>query len=185
MRPDIALAQVAEILEAVPGHPRARLIEGRALHAWGELDLAYEVLSSLAAGAAALGGDRPGARARRDGRTRRRGAFALACFRRATRLKPDLAPAWSALATALRETEPASDEADRADLAAIRAATKDPLLIEAAVALGEGRLEVAEPLLRNRLKMLPTDVSRDADAGRTGLAARPRRRRLDPTAPDR
>ena len=46
------------------------------------------------------------------------------------------------------------------DLAAeLRAATRDPVLVEAATALGDNRIAVAERLLRARLKEAPTQVA--------------------------
>jgi tetratricopeptide (TPR) repeat protein len=83
---------------------------------------------------------------------------AITALRRATELKPDMAEAWTSLADALRL---AGDEAgaDRAYLAGVRASTSDPLLMRAALALADGRLDIAEPILRDRLKQQPTDVA--------------------------
>lgn len=155
-RPDMALMQARAVQEAVPGHPQAQLLIGQALRRLGDLKGARAVLAPLAAAqprsaatamelglVAALSGEN---------------GLAVSSLRRATRLKPDFAPAWTELAFALR-TAGQEDEAAQADLAAVRASTRDPVLIEAAVALGEGRLEVAEPLLRGRLKRNPTDVA--------------------------
>ena len=41
----------------------------------------------------------------------------------------------------------------------IRNSTRDPRLLEPALALAEGRIAVAEPLLRDHLKQFPTDVA--------------------------
>ncbi|MXO60147.1 tetratricopeptide repeat protein [Altererythrobacter salegens] len=51
------------------------------------------------------------------------------------------------------------DEAEAAELAAIRAATRDPEALEIAHALFEGDLQTAEGLLRQRLREQPTDVA--------------------------
>ena len=155
-RPDMALMQVREVSAAVPGHPMALLIEGQALRRLGDLRRARAVLVSLAEAE-----PRSAATAMELGLVAAQlGEMGLAAanFRRAATLKPDFAPAWTELAFVLRETGREA-EAAQADLAAVRASTRDPLLIEAAVALGEGRLEVAEPLLRSRLKSRPTDVA--------------------------
>lgn len=155
-RPDMALMQVREVSAAVPGHPMALLIEGQALRRLGDLRGARAVLVSLAEAE-----PRSAATAMELGLVAAQlGEMGLAAanFRRAATLKPDFAPAWTELAFVLRETGREA-EAAQADLAAVRASTRDPLLIEAAVALGEGRLEVAEPLLRSRLKSRPTDVA--------------------------
>jgi tetratricopeptide (TPR) repeat protein len=156
VRPDLALLQVEEILRAAPGLPQALLIKGRAQRLSGELDAARGTLSALfadqprsAATALELGlthyltGDTPAA---------------IAALRRATELKPDMAEGWTALADALRL---AGDEAgaDRASLAGVRASTSDPLLMKAALALSDNQLDVAEPILRDRLKQQPTDVA--------------------------
>jgi tetratricopeptide (TPR) repeat protein len=155
-RPDLALLQIAEILRAAPGMPQALLVKGRAERLSGQLDAARATLSALfadqprsAATALELGlvhyraGDAPAA---------------IAMLRRATELKPDMAESWTALADVLRL---AGDEAgaDRAYLASVRASTNDPLLMRAGAALAEGRLEIAEPLLRDRLKQQPTDIA--------------------------
>ncbi len=50
-------------------------------------------------------------------------------------------------------------EADLAYAHAIKASTSDPRLMEAAVALSENKLAVAEQLLRQHLKQAPTDVA--------------------------
>ncbi len=49
--------------------------------------------------------------------------------------------------------------ADAAYCAAVAAAVRDPELLAAGAALAEGRLGMAEPLLRRRLKRCPTDVA--------------------------
>jgi len=48
---------------------------------------------------------------------------------------------------------------DAAHCAAVAAAVRDPELMDAAAALADGRIAVAERLLRPRLKRLPTDVA--------------------------
>ncbi|MBA2934218.1 sulfotransferase [Sphingomonas sp. CGMCC 1.13654] len=155
-RPDLALLQIDEILRAAPGMPQALLIKGRAQRLSGKIEAARETLSGLmadqprsAATALELGlvhylmGD---------------AAAATAAFQNATRLKPDMAEGWTALADVLRL---AGDEAgaDRAYLAGVRASAGDPVLMEAALALSDNRLDVAERMLRDRLKERPTDVA--------------------------
>ena len=154
--PAAALAQAREVLAVVPGHPQAQLIEGKALRLLGDLAGARAVLAALAAAQprSAASALELGLAAGAQGDS----ALAIQSLGRATALKPDWPLAWSALAAALREAGRHA-EADRADLGAVRASTRDPVLIEAALALGEGRLDVAEPLLRGRLKSQPTDVA--------------------------
>jgi predicted Zn-dependent protease len=155
-RPDLALMQAEEILRAVPNMPQALLVKGRAQRLSGDLDGARATLAGLladqprsAATALELGlahylaGD---------------ASAATAALRRATELKPDMAEGWTALADVLRL---GGDEAgaDRAYLAGVRASTSDPALMHAALALSDNRLDIAEPILRDRLKQRPTDVA--------------------------
>ncbi|MBY8824502.1 sulfotransferase [Sphingomonas colocasiae] len=62
------------------------------------------------------------------------------------------------LGRALRATGDAEGAA-RAELGAISASTRDPMLVEAATALLDGKLAVAEHILRPRLKANPFDVA--------------------------
>ena len=82
---------------------------------------------------------------------------AVAELQTAVRLKPEMSDAWRALGDNLGAlgdtTEPMPHIAQH-----IRAATRDPRLMEPAAALCEGRIPVAETLLREHLKNYPTDV---------------------------
>jgi tetratricopeptide (TPR) repeat protein len=155
-QPALAIAQARAVLEAVPGYPQARLIEARGLRRTGELAAARALLGALAAeqprsAATAL---ELGLAAHELGEA----ALAIESLSRATTLKPGLAAAWTGLAAALREAGRDGDAA-QAELAAIRAATTDAVLLRAATALTEGRPEQAEPLLRDRLRRDPADVA--------------------------
>jgi tetratricopeptide (TPR) repeat protein len=120
-RPDLALAQVHEILVVAPRNASALMIAGEARRARGE------------------------------------GEAATAAFRAAVAADPKSAEAWRALGDQLHLGE---DEAggDAAYLAALRASTNDPALLEAADALARNELSRAEPILRARLKERPTDI---------------------------
>ena len=85
------------------------------------------------------------------------GELATAAFRAATAADPGSAEAWRALGDQLHLAE---DEkgGDAAYLAALRASTRDPALLQAADALARNALAEAEPILRNRLKEEPTDI---------------------------
>ena len=79
------------------------------------------------------------------------------CAARST-LKPDFADAWRTLGDHLHAIGDAT-AADAAYARQIRASTRDPRLLEPAVALQEGRIAVAEALLREHLRQHPTDVA--------------------------
>jgi len=156
VNPLLAEQQANEILKVVPGHPGAELILGAARRRGGDPVAARLVLENLARAQprsaqthhelalalAALGEDRA----------------AIASARRAVTLKPDMTDAWRALGDLLVLVgEPA--EADAAYAQHIRSSINDPRLMEAALALCEDRLAVAERLLRAHLKAFPTDVA--------------------------
>jgi tetratricopeptide (TPR) repeat protein len=149
-------AQAREILTVVPGHPHAQLLLAAAMRAQGRLEEALEVLGPLA---------RAQPRAARVhfehglvlsglGRT----GAAIEALEIAVRLAPGSPDAWQALADQRRL---AGDEAgaDAASAEQIRASANDPELLEAASALCEGRLAVAEQLLRAILKARPSDIA--------------------------
>jgi tetratricopeptide (TPR) repeat protein len=83
---------------------------------------------------------------------------ALARLRALTSDRPNDAPAWRLQADLLHAAGQA-EAADAAHLGAVQAGGHDPGLIEAALAVREGRLAVAEAALRERLKAQPTDVA--------------------------
>ncbi|MDP3677097.1 MAG: sulfotransferase [Novosphingobium sp.] len=85
-------------------------------------------------------------------------AAALAAIRPLIRSDPADAGAWRLAARTLRALGRIG-EAEEAELAAIRAAVHDPELQRAALALADNRLSEAEPLLKARLKAVPTDVA--------------------------
>ncbi len=154
--PRLAVEQADEILKAVPGHPHARLILGAAYRRAGQTQAALEVLAPLAREqphsgpahlelAVALG---EGGRA----------TDAIAALRRALQLKPDSSDGWQLLAEQL-DMIGDSAGADRARAAHIKAATKDPRLMDAAAALVENNLPVAEVRLRTHLQSHPKDAA--------------------------
>ena len=86
----------------------------------------------------------------------RDGAQAVRHAREALSRKPGSPPALRLLGLALRRMGE-MEEAGEAERQAIKAATRDPLLMTAAHALLDNRLDEAEPLLRDRLKRDPRD----------------------------
>jgi predicted Zn-dependent protease len=154
--PRLAVEQADEVLKAVPGHPYARLILGTAHRHAGHTSAALGVLEPLAREqprapavhielAIALG-------------EAGRATEAISAVRRALQLKPNSVDAWRVLAEQLDLIGDA-DGADGARAAHIKAATKDPRLLEPAAALVANDLPMAEALLRTHLKAFPTDVA--------------------------
>lgn len=82
---------------------------------------------------------------------------AVVALRRAAEFDPK-GPAWRALGDQLTLLEDA-DGADAAYAQSIKASVHDPQLMQAAVALVEGKLAIAESLLRQHLRTSPTDVA--------------------------
>ncbi|WP_018075300.1 tetratricopeptide repeat-containing sulfotransferase family protein [Novosphingobium nitrogenifigens] len=154
--PAMALGQAREILRVVPGHPQAMLIEGQALRLLGDLAAARAVLARLAA-------DQPRSALTlfelalvhgQMGEPRQ----AVVALERALGLKPDFLPAWHALAGALRETGREAD-ARIADAKAVEAATRDPVLVKAAIAMHQQNFQTVEAMLEERIRMLPRDAA--------------------------
>ncbi|MBI5941576.1 MAG: sulfotransferase [Caulobacterales bacterium] len=154
--PVLAEAQAREILRVMPGHPEAILLLAAALRRQGAAGPALEVLEPVIRGQpkwppvhqeagfalADLG----------------LGRAAVAALSRAVALDPKLTAAWGALADQLVL---AGDEAgsDKARAQQIRASTSDPRLLEAAAALCDNQLAVAERLLKPYLADHPTNAA--------------------------
>ena len=157
--PRLAAEQATEILKVAPGHPLATLLLGVAQRRAGDAVASQAVLEPLAqsqpnwAAAHYELGLTLGAR--------RNGEGAVAALRRAVSLKPELPDAWRALGDHLTAIGDASG-ADDAYAQHIKFSTRDPRLLEAAAALCDNRIAVAEALLRAHLKQHPTDVPRCA-----------------------
>ena len=154
--PALAIEQANEILKVVPGQAAATLILGAANRAAGKLTMALAVLEPLSRAHPAWAGAHY-ERALALGLVGERDR-AIAALRRAVELKPGHGDAWRALGDLL-VTSGDSAGADAAYANHIRAATRDPRLLEPAAALGEGKIAVAEALLRAHLKQHPTDVA--------------------------
>ncbi|HEY4940430.1 MAG TPA: sulfotransferase [Rhizomicrobium sp.] len=154
--PAKAAEQAREILIAVPGHPQARLFLGSAQRRQGELAAARAMLETLAAEqtkAPSVWLELGLVRAA-QGETE----AAIAAIAQATKLNPDSGEAWAALG---EQYALLGDEAAAGKAAAqqIRAATKEPALIAAAIALCDNKLAVAERKLREFLKANPTNIA--------------------------
>ncbi|HEX9207102.1 MAG TPA: sulfotransferase [Steroidobacteraceae bacterium] len=155
-QPQLAAEQAREILAAAPNHPGALLILGSALRQARRTTESLGILEPLARAQ-----PRWAAVQRELGFAlgdAGRGEEAVAALRDAVRLQPTLADAWRALGDHLSAMGDAPG-ADAAYASHVRASTRDPRLLEPALALSEGRIAVAEPLLRSHLKQFPTDVA--------------------------
>jgi tetratricopeptide (TPR) repeat protein len=155
-QPRLAAEQALEILAAVPNHPAATLLLGMAHRRSGDPSRALEVLRPLVAAQ-----PRSGTAHRELGLAlgdAGHGEEAVAALRKAVSLQPTMADAWRALGDHLYAMDDTAG-ADEAYAQHIRNSTHDPRLLEPALALAEGRIAVAEPLLRSHLKQFPTDVA--------------------------
>lgn len=152
--PDKTLAQAEEILRRAGRLAPAELLIGQALRRLGKPKAALTRLSPLARRhpeVAAILWELAQA-------AKEAGALpqAIAALERLTRLQPAAAAGWFLLARALRATGRDSD-AWRADLSGIHAASRDRDLLEAAMAMNEGRLEEADAMLLARSERLADD----------------------------
>jgi tetratricopeptide (TPR) repeat protein len=153
--PVLAEEQAREILKAVPGVPQAQLLLGVALRLQGRLEDALAVLEPLSAGQpkAAIAHLEYGLTLGALGQAKK----ARTAVSRALSLSPKFPDAWRRLADELTLAGD-TDGADEAYALHLKASSNDPKLMEAATALVDGRLAVAEQLLRDILKAHPTDV---------------------------
>jgi predicted Zn-dependent protease len=153
-RPDTALEQAQAIIRRAGRLPPAELLVGQALRRLGKPEAALLQLAPLArqhphipailwelAKAAQEVDDQP---------------QAIAALERLTRLQPAVANGWFLLAGLLRAVG-RDEDAWRADLSGVHAASRDRDLLEAAVAMNEGRLDEADALLVARSERLPDD----------------------------
>lgn len=153
--PALAIEQAHAILEAAPGHPQACLYLGIGQRRLGKVPQALATLTELAR-------SQP-----RSADVAYELALALidsgqtdqarAALTHATSLRPNFAEAWRALGDQhmLAGDLEASDAAYALQ---IKSSVDEPLLRRAAVALSDGRLGVAEALLRDYLKAKPADA---------------------------
>ncbi|WP_254601794.1 tetratricopeptide repeat-containing sulfotransferase family protein [Sphingomonas bacterium] len=81
---------------------------------------------------------------------------AIAALESLTRQQPTAAADWFLLASELRKAGRAQD-AWRADLSGVHASSRNPELLEAAVAMNEGHLDAGETILKASLERQPDD----------------------------
>ncbi|HWA30858.1 MAG TPA: sulfotransferase [Rhizomicrobium sp.] len=155
-QPDLAAEQAREILKVVPGQKQARFLLAVALRKQGQGSEARDVLVDLVnldpnvadlhfelGLARSAMGDNDGA---------------ISALTKATRINGKHAQAWRALGDE-KTLQGDSEGAARAYARHIEASVNDPKLIEAAVALRENSLAIAERILKPFLKEHPTDVA--------------------------
>lgn len=149
-RPDLAAEQAREILKVAPGHAQALFLLASALRVQGEAAQARDILEPLvtaipnsADARVELGLTLSDLGDNKD---------AIAAFTQATRINGKHARAWRALG----DEKSLAGDAEGADAAYARhieASVNDPKLLEAAAALRENRLAIAERMLRGFLKL--------------------------------
>jgi tetratricopeptide (TPR) repeat protein len=153
--PELAEAQAREILHAVPGEPRARLLLARALRRKGDARAALETAENLVVeqprAAAAHLELALACAAAGDGRR------ALRSMETALSLKsaPNL---WRILGDELTKAGEA-EAAGEAYTRHVASQAKDPELLKAAAALARNDIPVAERALKDYLKRFPTDAA--------------------------
>ncbi len=155
-KPDLAADQVREILKVMPEHLAARLVLGTAQRLQGDVSGSLATLEPLVA-------EHPNWPLAHHELSRtftdaERFDDAVRHVKRAVALKPDLPDAWRELGDLLR-AKGDENAADEAYARHIKASTRDPRLMGAALALCENRIGQAELLLREHLKKFPTDVA--------------------------
>jgi tetratricopeptide (TPR) repeat protein len=155
-RPALAEHQASEILLVVPDHPEALLIQGMATRLTGKLAESRAGLEALVAGHPFW----PDAHYQLGMTLAAAGAMEAAerALNRATELKPQMSDAWRALGD-LATMRGDSEGADRHYGRQIKTSVTNPILLEAAGALVDNRLAVAERTLKGFLKHFPTDVT--------------------------
>ncbi|MBU6166612.1 MAG: sulfotransferase [Alphaproteobacteria bacterium] len=153
--PAAALAAAEALLQQQPGHPAAELLAGQAVRASGDAAAAQARLAALArqhprvpavqwelAQAAVANQDR---------------AVAIAALKALTAQVPDVAGGWFLLASQLRAGGEVQ-AAWRADLSGVHAATRDPELLRAAMAMRDGRMDAAAEQMVARLARAGDDA---------------------------
>jgi predicted Zn-dependent protease len=148
-QPEEALARAEAVLKQPGPQPAVELLACQALRRLGRSKVALPRLAALARQhpqvpaviweLAQAAGD--------AGEVRQ----AIAALEDLTRQQPMVAGGWFLLARHLR-SEGRAQDAWRADLSGVHASSRDPDLLQAAVAMNEGRLDEAEAILAARLQ---------------------------------
>jgi tetratricopeptide (TPR) repeat protein len=153
--PAAALEAAEAALQQVPGLPPALFVAGQALRRLGRPGEACVRLEAIGGGAR-----RPPmvlwelAQAASEAS---RHEAAITALEDLTRQQPTVASGWFLLASELRKAG-REDDAWRADLSAVHAASRDPELLAAAADMNAGKLDEAEAKLAARAARLPDDA---------------------------
>ncbi|BBC73931.1 conserved hypothetical protein [Altererythrobacter sp. B11] len=152
--PAEALAAAEAILRERPGLPPAELLACQALRRLGRAEAALPRLAQLAhreprvpavlwelAQAASEAGETE---------------QAIAALEKLTQRQPGVASGWFLLGAELRNAGRA-EQGWRADLSGVHAASRDPELLKAAMAMNEGQLDESEAMLAARFARQPAD----------------------------
>lgn len=154
--PALARQQAEAILEAVPRHAGTTVVLAAAHRLSGDPAQALTTVAPLARALPTMVSAQIelGLTLAELGRT----TEAVAAFQRAVSVEPRAAEAWRGLAEGL---DLLGDKAgaEKALAQQLRASTRDPALIEAAAALVDNRLGVAEQRLRDHLADHPADIA--------------------------
>jgi predicted Zn-dependent protease len=155
-KPVLAEQQANEILRVLPENPDAALLLGVAKRRTGDLNAARTSLAALVAARPLW----PTARYELGLTLAVLGLpdEAKAMLTRVTELNPQMSEAWRALGDLATEAgDPPTADAFYAKQ--IKTSVNNPVLMEAAAALVENRLAIAERSLKEFLKRFPTDVA--------------------------
>ena len=154
--PALAAEQAGEILKIASGDARAHFLMGAAKRRLGDTPAAIGHLA-IALKAMPAAADLLLELALTEAQ-RGEGKRAMTLAARAMAMNGGVANGWRALADELTRAGE-DDLAGRAYVNHVTASAKDPALIEAAVALNDGRIGVAERQLKSYLTKHPTDVA--------------------------
>jgi tetratricopeptide (TPR) repeat protein len=154
--PALAREQAEAILEAMPRHAATTVVLASAHRLGGDPNQALAVVAPLARALPTMVSAQIelGLTLADLGRT----TEAVAAFQRAVVQEPRAVEAWQGLAEGLDLLGDTAG-AEKALAQQLRASTRDPALIEAAAALVDNRLGVAEQRLRDHLADHPADIA--------------------------
>jgi len=153
-QPEAALARAEAMLKQARGLPAAEFLACQALRRLGRPKAALPRLSALARSQPRMLGVawELAQTASETGNTRQ----AIAALESLTRQRPAMASAWLLMAKQLRKAG-REEDAWRADLSGVHAASRNPELLEAAVAMNEDRLDDGAAMLTTRLARIEGD----------------------------